>query len=205
MKTKGSEPNNSVRRLIALGVPYESGAIARQIGKAAAVQAAANTGAQGLNIEARTQEHFDPAEVAQSAGMGAVFGAVHPAITGLHVTAEGGAKVPAQPHGLGENVLNRETGARIDPWAPVPEPQVTGTEPQVVRTASVPSVQGDGQAPPAAPAPEPRPEPAPEPTPAVPSPEPAPAAIDPNLATVTTTAGRDRSGTGNDRIVIVSG
>ena len=159
-------PESMVAGPEASGAIRAGAPILRQIAKAAGVQAgvqgAANAAAQGVNVAAGTQENFDPREVVQSAGMGAAFGAVHPAITGAHVAAEGGAKVqirgadgnlrpvdPALVAGRGENLLNRE--------APPPVPE------------AVPPAPTDGQAP------------------AVP---PAAPATDPNLATLTTSAGR---------------
>ncbi len=181
-------------------------AIAKSAGVQAAVQGAANAGAQGINMAAGTQDQFDPWEVVQAGGTGAAIGALHPAVAGA-VNAIKGVRAPE-----GGPVPEAGAGTRADAQASVAPnaadqtgPAATKPAPVTTETALVAQDAGyvPGQQPPGAmPVPSPTETDAPGAASAVPpassaqpngpvpsdaAPSPGP---DPNAGTVTTAAGR---------------
>ena len=163
--------------------------IARSFGEQAAVQGAANAGAQAINAADGTQKEFSPAEVAQSAGIGGVLGAGH-ALVGAGVNAVRGLHPDTvrikDANGVWRVAVDRgvppEPGASVgqplfdpsgDPEGPAYGPPAPGAPapdvPQADTWFSRPGAKGEPAAPP-------EPEPA---APAEPPPPPAGFTVDP--------------------------
>ncbi len=84
-------------------------ALARSAGVQAGVQGAANVGAQGMNVAAGAQQEFEPAQVAEAAGMGAAFGAAGPVAGKIVNKVAGGPKVPEiAPQAVDRYIAGRE-------------------------------------------------------------------------------------------------
>lgn len=123
--------------------------VAKAAGVQAVVQGGANAAAQGLNLAGGTQDEFSPAEAAQSAGMGAVIGGLHPAASGLIRELRGakGAETPASA----APVSSSDAGLFADiPDAPKPAEAAT-SDAGSPAPAPAPLDRRTTEAPPAAP------------------------------------------------------